>query len=316
MASKALVFLLLLLPLALFSVFSGSAEAQGLTVGFYNTTCPDAETIVYNEMSEIIKNAPSLAAALLRMHFHDCFVRGCDASILLNGSETEKAAFPNLSVRGFGVIDRVKAKLEQACPATVSCADILALAARDAVTLTNGPSWAVPTGRRDGRVSIGDDTNQLPPPNVPSISDLTHTFACKGLSAKDLVVLSGAHTLGISHCSSFSNRLQSDDTLDPAYAAKLRAKCKSDTTLVEMDPGSRSTFDTSYFELVSKRRGLFASDAVLLQDPQTRAYVRGYASGCSSEFFKDFGESMVKMSSIGVLTGTEGEIRKLCSARN
>ncbi|KAG6498244.1 hypothetical protein ZIOFF_046156 [Zingiber officinale] len=294
MASKALVFLLLLLPLALFSVFSGSAEAQGLTVGFYNTTCPDAETIVYNEMSEIIKNAPSLAAALLRMHFHDCFVRGCDASILLNGSETEKAAFPNLSVRGFGVIDRVKAKLEQACPATVSCADILALAARDAVTLTNGPSWAVPTGRRDGRVSIGDDTNQLPPPNVPSISDLTHTFACKGLSAKDL----------------------SDDTLDPAYAAKLRAKCKSDTTLVEMDPGSRSTFDTSYFELVSKRRGLFASDAVLLQDPQTRAYVRGYASGCSSEFFKDFGESMVKMSSIGVLTGTEGEIRKLCSARN
>ncbi|KAG6502157.1 hypothetical protein ZIOFF_042046 [Zingiber officinale] len=294
MASKALVFLLLLLPLALFSVFSGSAEAQGLTVGFYNNTCPDAETIVYNEMSGIIKNAPSLAAALLRMHFHDCFVRGCDASILLNGSEAEKTAFPNLSVRGFGVIDRVKAKLEQACPATVSCADILALAARDAVTLTNGPSWAVPTGRRDGRVSIRDDTNQLPPPNVPSISDLTHTFACKGLSAKDL----------------------SDDSLDPAYAAKLRAKCKSDTTLVEMDPGSRSTFDTSYFELVSKRRGLFASDAVLLQDPQTRAYVRGYASGCSSEFFKDFGESMVKMSSIGVLTGTEGEIRKLCSARN
>lgn len=74
MASKALVSVLLL-HLALFSVFSGSAEAQGLRVGFYNATCPDAETIVYNEMSGIIKNAPSLAAALLRLHFHDCFVR-------------------------------------------------------------------------------------------------------------------------------------------------------------------------------------------------------------------------------------------------
>lgn len=83
-----------------------------------------------------------------------------------------------------------------------------------------------------------------------------------------------------------------------------------------MDPGSRNTFDTSYFKQVTKRRGLFTSDAVLLQDPQTRAYVQRYASGCSSEFFKDFGDSMVRMSSIGVLTGTEGEIRKLCFARN
>lgn len=315
MASKALVSVLLL-HLALFSVFSGSAEAQGLRVGFYNATCPDAETIVYNEMSGIIKNAPSLAAALLRLHFHDCFVRGCDASILLDGDETEKTAIPNFSARGFGVIDRVKAKLEQTCPGTVSCADILALVARDVVTLTKGPSWPVPTGRRDGRVSLATETSQLPPPSGMNISNLTDNFACKGLSAKDLVVLSGAHTLGISHCSSFSNRLESDDTLDPAYAAKLRAKCKTSRTFVEMDPGSRNTFDTSYFKQVTKRRGLFTSDAVLLQDPQTRAYVQRYASGCSSEFFKDFGDSMVRMSSIGVLTGTEGEIRKLCFARN
>lgn len=65
-------------------------------------------------------------------------LQGCDASILLNGvpgSPCEKESIPNLSLRGYGTIDRVKAKLEQACPGVVSCADILALVARDVVVL-------------------------------------------------------------------------------------------------------------------------------------------------------------------------------------
>lgn len=63
--------------------------------------------------------------------------QGCDASVLLDNSESivsEKQAGPNKnSLRGFEVIDEIKERLEEACPQTVSCADILALAARDAV---------------------------------------------------------------------------------------------------------------------------------------------------------------------------------------
>ncbi|PRQ28534.1 putative peroxidase [Rosa chinensis] len=96
-------------------------------------------------------------------------------------------------------------------------------------------------------------------------------------------------------------------------------KCKSNdqTTLVEMDPGSSKIFDVSYYTLVAKRRGLFQSDAALLDDSETKAYVKNHATPKGkASFLKDFGVSMVKMGRIGVLTGNAGEIRKVCSKIN
>ena len=64
----------LLLPLALLVLAAGSAVAQ-LEIGYYSKTCPNVEAIVREEMEKIISAAPSLAGPLLRLHFHDCFVR-------------------------------------------------------------------------------------------------------------------------------------------------------------------------------------------------------------------------------------------------
>lgn len=110
-------------------------HGQGTRIGFYSSSCPRAESIVRSTVQSHFRSDPTVAPGLLRMHFHDCFVRGCDASVLLAGSDTERTAPPNLSLKGFEVIDDAKSQLETACPGVVSCADILALAARDSVVL-------------------------------------------------------------------------------------------------------------------------------------------------------------------------------------
>lgn len=78
-------------------------------------------------------------------------MQGCDASILLDdapGISTEKNAFGNInSARGFEVIDAAKQQVEKACKATVSCADILALAARDSVSLVSIYTFSVNMSR-------------------------------------------------------------------------------------------------------------------------------------------------------------------------
>jgi len=103
----------------------------------------------------------------------------------------EQDSDASYGLRGYDEIEQIKAKVEAACPLTVSCADIIILAARDAVYLSNGPRYAVETGRRDGTVSAKFDAdNDLPPP-FSNIVDLKTYFSVKGLGWKDLVVLSG-----------------------------------------------------------------------------------------------------------------------------
>lgn len=69
-------------------------------------------------------------------------MQGCDGSVLLDGPNSEKTATPNLSLRGYEIVDAAKADLEAQCPGIVSCADILAFGARDAVELVS-PAYNV-----------------------------------------------------------------------------------------------------------------------------------------------------------------------------
>ncbi|EEF31220.1 peroxidase 64 [Ricinus communis] len=314
-----------ILALLLSSILMASAlsPGNGLSLNYYEKTCPDVDTIVTDAVRDAMARDKTVPAALLRMHFHDCFIRGCDASVLLNSkgsNKAEKDGPPNVSLHAFYVIDNAKKEVEASCPGVVSCADILALAARDAVALSGGPTWDVPKGRKDGRTSKASETIQLPAPTF-NISQLQQSFSQRGLSMDDLVALSGGHTLGFSHCSSFRNRIHNfnathdiDPTMNPSFAARLKSICpknnKAKNAGAPMDPSS-TTFDNTYFKLILQGKSLFSSDQALLTSTGTKDLVSKFATS-KDTFSEAFVKSMIRMSSI---TGGQ-EVRKDCRVVN
>ncbi|XP_002992287.2 peroxidase P7 [Selaginella moellendorffii] len=324
------VVLLLLLPCALLCLFS-CAAAQ-LTPDFYDKSCPTLIPTVRAVLQKAIAKEPRIAASLLRLHFHDCFVNGCDASLLLDDTPSftgEKGAVPNnRSARGFRVVDRAKFAVEKSCPGVVSCADILAILARESVVLLDGPSWAVQLGRRDSTTANRSAANnEIPPPNS-TLANLLSQFQAKGLNAQELVALSGSHTIGLSRCVSFRDRLYNfsgsgrpDSTLQPHFWEDLRAKCPrfhGNNVVAPLDAHTPLHFDNLYYHNLHASVGLLNSDQVLYSTSgpnSTRAIVTRYRDD-QGAFFADFASAMVKMGNISPLTGTSGQIRKKCRRVN
>lgn len=297
-----------------------AAGTNGLVSGFYKNKCVtgvDVEAIVRNSITASYNSNKKIAPGILRMFFHDAFVHGADASVLINATGSERSATPNQSLHGFEAIDAAKSAVESSCPGVVSCADILAFAARDVVALALGVRTDIRSGRRDGLVSSSSDV-VLPGPNFV-VANLTKAFIDKGLTQRDMVVLSGGHTIGVSHCRVINNRLYNpaptDPPLDATYAATLKAKCPKDTTdttiEVNMDPQTPDTFDNKYYGDLLANKGLFISDQILFVDNSTKPLVQTFASG-TSWLNTEFPASFRKMSEIEVKTGTQGEIRKVC----
>ncbi|KAG9452232.1 hypothetical protein H6P81_005136 [Aristolochia fimbriata] len=307
-----------------------------LVPGYYGESCPVAEKIVREQVKIAIRKNPRIAASLLRLHFHDCFVMGCDASVLLDngvGVASEKDAGPNRnSLRGFDVVDKTKSLLEKACPGTVSCADLLAIAARDAVNLRGGPYWKVELGRRDSLTASQTGANQYIPSPNSTLEMLVANFAVQGLSPTDLVVLSGSHTIGRSRCLSFKQRIYAGAGEEEYYYDRhrrytgfrriLRSICprstKRDNALVPLDFMTSTRFDNAYFRNVLQGKGLLQTDNVLItEDTEGGVSKLVWRFAADQElFFREFPVSIVKMGRINPLVGEVGEIRRNCRALN
>ncbi|KAK3139517.1 hypothetical protein QOZ80_5AG0384570 [Eleusine coracana subsp. coracana] len=320
---KALLVVLLMLAV-------GAVRGQ-LEVGFYSDSCPDAEDVVTAAVRDAAGNDPTILPALLRLQFHDCFVRGCDASVLIRraSNDAEENNRKNQGLRGQDVVDAAKAQLEDQCPGVVSCADILALAARDAIAMTGGPAFDVPTGRRDGLSSNLRDADALPDAGDP-IDLLRSRFAAAGLNDRDLVLLTAAHTVGTTACFFVTDRLYNhrlpngqrgaDPAIPAAFVAELKARCAPGdfNTRLPLDRGSEAAFDDSILRNVKAGLAVIASDAALADSNATRAVVDAYLGPARRRFMRDFADAMVRMGSIGVITGEDGdgEVREVCSAFN
>ncbi|GJN31881.1 hypothetical protein PR202_gb20336 [Eleusine coracana subsp. coracana] len=305
-----------------------ATACHGLQVGYYRKTCPKAEALVRAAVKKAVHANPGIGAGLVRMLFHDCFVEGCDASVLLDSTQAnpqpEKLGIPNNpSLRGFEVIDAAKSAVEKACPGTVSCADIVAFAGRDASYFLSHSkiSFHMPAGRLDGRKSLASETLQFLPGPTSNLSTLVSMFGDKGLNVEDVVVLSGAHSIGRSHCSSFMpDRLNSPSDISQSLANFLRRRCPANAggandPTVAQDVVTPHALDNQYYKNVLARRVLFTSDAALLSAPETSRMVRANAKYAGS-WEKKFAKAMVKMAAIGTKTGSDGEIRRSCRLVN
>ncbi|KAL1538606.1 peroxidase [Salvia divinorum] len=302
-----------------------------LSTAYYRRTCPKFEQIVQDTTTNKQISSPTTAAAALRLFFHDCFVGGCDASVLVSStrfSKAERDADINLSLPGdgFDVVVRAKTALELACPGVVSCADILAVATRNLVVMMGGPFYPVKLGRRDALSSRAADVEgNLPRPTM-SIPQIIRIFQSKGFSIQEMVALTGAHTIGFSHCSEFSTSIynysktsESDPAYYPEFARSLRSACadyhRNPTLSVFNDVITPNKFDNVYYNNVKKGLGLLSSDHGLSSDPSTRGFVELYSRD-QNAFFTAFASAMQKLSVYGVKTGRSGEIRHRCDALN
>lgn len=318
-------------PLLFLLFLSIPFSESKLSVDYYTKTCPDFNSIMRETVTTKQINSPTTAAGTLRLFFHDCMVDGCDASVLISTNSFNKAerdADINLSLPGdaFDLVVRAKTALELSCPGIVSCADILAQATRDLITMVGGPFYKVRLGRKDGFESKAlRVSGQVPQTNM-SVNQLIKVFTAKGFSAQEMVALTGAHTIGFSHCKEFSHRIYnysktspSDPEMYPKYAEALRKTCSN----YLKDPGmsafndimTPSKFDNMYYQNLQRGLGLLATDHALSKHPRTKPFVDLYASN-QTKFFEDFSHAMEKLSVFGIKTGRKGEVRRKCDAFN
>lgn len=185
-----------------------------------------------------------------------------------------------------------------------------------------GPTWDVELGRRDGTTaSLDDANNDLPAPTL-DLGDLIKAFSKKGLSASDMIALSGGHTIGQARCVNFRGRLYNETaSLDASLASSLKPRCpgaagSGDDNTSPLDPATSYVFDNFYYRNLLRNKGLLHSDQQLFSgggsaDAQTTAYASDMAG-----FFDDFRDAMVKMGAIGVVTGSGGHVRVNCRKTN
>ncbi|EEE65410.1 hypothetical protein OsJ_20747 [Oryza sativa Japonica Group] len=282
---------------------AAAAEAK-MSADYYSKTCPRADRIIADVLAQKQISNPTTAAGVLRLFFHDCFVGGCDASVLVASTaaaRSERDADVNLSLPGdaFDALARAKAALEVECPGVVSCADLLAVAARDLVTMTGGPYYPLRLGRKDGLSS----SPSAPDAEIPHANLTVSRLVAREFAAR----IYGGGGGG------------ADPTMNPALAKRLQEACRDyrrgPTIAAFNDVMTPGRFDNMYFVNLRRGLGLLATDQELYGDARTRPHVERYAAN-ETAFFADFARAARRLSHHGVKNGANGEVRRRCDAYN
>nr|CAD1825985.1 unnamed protein product [Ananas comosus var. bracteatus] len=290
------IFLLFSSLLSLLIFPSPPTAAAQLSQNYYSSICPNVESLVHAAVAHKLQLSFAAAPGTLRLFFHDCFVR---------------RSRPDAVAGGGGHRNRAKAAVDgdPQCTNKVSCADILAIAARDVVSLTGGPYYQVELGRLDGRVtSKANVKHNLPGPGY-NLDQLNAVFAANGLTQTDMIALSGAHTIGVTHCDKFIRRiyrfkqpLAFNPPMNLTFLRQMRQICPlnyNPSTFAMLDPATPFKFDNAYYQNLQKEMGLLASDQILFTDQRSRGLVNWFASN-QTAFEEAFVAAMTKLGGSGL----------------
>uniref|UniRef100_A0A6N2M3V8 peroxidase n=1 Tax=Salix viminalis TaxID=40686 RepID=A0A6N2M3V8_SALVM len=254
--------------------FLSTACQAKLSSSFYDKSCPKAESTIRTAIRAAIARERRMAASLIRLHFHDCFVQ------------------------------------------------------------VGGPSWAVKLGRRDSTTASRDLANTNLPSFTDSLDELKSRFHKKGLTARDMVALSGwllrptcirwlfnKNNIKLLKLNIFVfDRVQiyNASNIDAGFASTRKRRCPrtgGQANLAPLDLVTPNSFDNNYFKNLMRNKGLLHSDQVLFNGGSTDSIVTEYSRN-PAKFSSDFASAMIKMGNIRPLTGSAGQIRRICSAVN
>ncbi|KEH42264.1 putative peroxidase [Medicago truncatula] len=313
-SNSSFLFLLLLLHFYL-----GKSQLQ---LNYYSNSCPKAEEIIKQQVTELYNQHGNTAISWVRNLFHDCTVNSCDASLLLatvHGVVSEQTSVRSFGMRNFKYVNTIKAAVEKECPLTVSCADIVALSARDGIAMLGGPNIEMKSGRRDSKESYANVVEEFIPNHNDSISLVLSRFQAIGVDVEATVALLGAHSVGRVHCMNLVHRLYPtvDPTLDPTHATYLKRRCPTPNPdpkavqYVRNDLKTPMIIDNNYYKNILQHKGLLTVDEELATDPRTSPYVKKMAAD-NGYFNEQFSRAVQLLSENNPLIGDQGEIRKDC----
>lgn len=177
-------------------------------------------------------------------------------------------------------------------------------------------------GRKDSLTASQEDSNRIMPSPRSNATFLIDLFARYDLSARDMVALSGSHSIGQGRCFSVMFRLYNqsgsgrpDPEMDPEYRLELDELCPrgGDENVTGNLDATPYVFDNRYFKDLVAKKGFLNSDQTLYTSPETREYVRAFSVD-RDEFFRAFAEGMIKMGDL--VSDRPGEIRRNCRVVN
>ncbi|CAA6672509.1 unnamed protein product [Spirodela intermedia] len=299
-------------------VVVGAAMAEGkLAVDYYAASCPRAAEIVSETVVSKQIASPTTAAGTLRVFFHDCFLDGCDGSVLVSSTafhRAERDADINLSLPGdaFDLVVRAKTAVELACPASSPAPTSSPSPPATSSPCSAAPSSRPPRPQGQPRLPCRPRRRAPPPRQRHRLPAHRAIRAARLLGAGARRAVRRAHRRvcalqGVRSTGGPGRWRRADAAAEPRYAEAVRRACADyrsrPTVAVFNDVMTPNKFDNVYFQNLRRGMGL------------TRPFVELYAAD-EGVFFRDFARAIEKLSVYGVKTGGQGEVRRRCDQFN